>query len=87
VTLEVTADPTFPDNVGIWTIDGGSVRRSSRRPDVQLDVQALGSLFLGGFSFAQLARSELLEESARGGLVRADALFRIDRAPFCPEVF
>lgn len=87
VTLEVTADPTFPDNVGTWTVEGGSVRRSSRRPDVRLDVQALGSLLLGGFSFAQFARSELLEESARGGLARADALFRVERAPFCPEVF
>jgi predicted acetyltransferase len=87
VTLEIAVDPTFPDNVGTWTIDGGSVRRSSRRPDVRLDVQALGSLLLGGFSFAQFARSELLEEAARGGLARADALFRADRAPFCPEVF
>jgi predicted acetyltransferase len=87
VTLEVTHDPTFPDNVGTWTIAGGKVRRTTRRPDVHLDVQALGSVMLGGFSFAQLARGELLAEGARGGLARADALFRVDRAPFCPEVF
>ncbi len=87
VTLEVTADPTFPDNVGTWTIDGGTVRRTTRRPDVRLGVQALASAMLGGFSFAQLARGALLEEGSRGGLGRADALFRVDRAPFCPEVF
>ena len=45
------------------------------------------STMLGGFSFTQLARAELLEEGARGGLARADSLFRVDRAPFCPEVF
>ena len=27
------------------------------------------------------------EEGARGGLDRADALFRVGRAPWCPEIF
>jgi predicted acetyltransferase len=87
-TIEVTADPQFPDNVGTWTVEaGGRVRRTSRRPDVRLDVQALGSTFLGGFTFAQLARAGRVEEGARGGLARADALFRVERAPWCPEIF
>ena len=42
VTLEVTADPQFADNVGTWTVEGDRVRRTSRRPDVRLDVQGLG---------------------------------------------
>jgi predicted acetyltransferase len=87
VTLELTADPLFPDNVGTWTIDGGVVRRSRRRPDVRLDVQALGSAYLGGFTFAQLGRAGRVEEASRGGLARADALFRVDAAPYCPENF
>ena len=87
VTLEIASDPQFPDNVGTWTIDGGSVRRSSRRPDVRLDVQALGSAFLGGFSFARLAAAGRVEEVARGGLARADALFRVEAAPYCCEIF
>jgi predicted acetyltransferase len=88
VTIEVTADPQFPDNVGTWTLEaGGRVRRSSRRPDVRLDVQGLGSALLGGFTFAQLARGGRAEEGARGGLARADALFRVERAPWCPEIF
>ena len=58
MTLEIVSDPLFEDNVGTWTIADGRARRSSRRPDVRLDVQALGSVFLGGFSFAELgARS------------------------------
>jgi predicted acetyltransferase len=87
VTLEVVSDPLFEDNVGVWTIADGTARRSRRRPDVRLDVQALGSVFLGGFTFADLARAERVEESARRGLARADALFRTDAAPWCPEIF
>ena len=87
VTLEVVSDPLFPDNVGTWTIADGVAKRSSRRPDVRLDVQALGSVYLGGFSFAELARAERVQEAARGGLARADAMFRTDAAPWCPEIF
>ena len=87
VTLEVVSDPFFEANVSTWTIADGRARRSSRRPDVRLDVQALGSVFLGGFSFAELARGERVEEAARGGLARADDLFRTDTAPWCPEIF
>jgi len=87
VTLEVTSDPQFSDNVGIWTVEGDRVRRTSRRPDVRLDVQGLGMTMLGGFTFAQLARVGRAEEAARGGLARADALFRAERAPWCPEIF
>jgi len=87
VTIEVTADPHFPDNVGTWTVEGDRVRRTSRRPDVRLDVEGLGMTLLGGFTFAQLARAGRAEESARGGLARADRLFRVERAPWCPEIF
>jgi predicted acetyltransferase len=87
VTLEVTADAQFPDNVGTWTVEGDSVRRTSRRPDVRLDVQGLGMTMLGGFTFSQLARAGRAEEATRGGLARADELFRAERAPWCPEIF
>jgi predicted acetyltransferase len=87
VTLEVTADSHFPDNVGTWTVEGDRVRRTSRRPDVRLDVRGLGMTMLGGFTFARLARVGRAEEAARGGLARADALFRVERAPWCPEIF
>ncbi len=52
-----------------------------------MDVQGLGSTLLGGFTFAQLARAGRAEEGARGGLARADALLRVERAPWCPEIF
>lgn len=87
VTIEVTSDPHFADNVGMWTLDGGGVRRGRRRPDVRLPVAALGSAYLGGLSFTALARAGLAEEGVRGGLERADAAFRTALAPWCPESF
>jgi predicted acetyltransferase len=75
-------------NQGTWTLEGGVARRSRRRPDLRLDVTALGAVYLGGFSFGRLASAGLVEEVARGGLERADALFApIGRAPWCPEIF
>jgi predicted acetyltransferase len=87
VTFDVVSDPVFAGNVGTWTVADGVARRSRRRPDVRLGIQALGAAYLGGFSFAELARAEMVEEVARGGLARADALFRTGSAPWCPENF
>jgi predicted acetyltransferase len=86
-TIEVTDDPQFPDNVGTWTVEAGRVRRAARRPDVRTDVQGLGAMLLGGFTFSELARAGRVEEGTRGGLARTDALFRVERAPWCPEIF
>lgn len=87
VTVEVASDPHFPENVGRWTIEGEDVRRGRRRPDVRVAIDGLGSAFLGGISFAQLARAGQAEEGARGGIERADAAFRASAAPWCPEIF
>ncbi|MBM3677415.1 MAG: GNAT family N-acetyltransferase [Actinobacteria bacterium] len=86
-TIEVVSDPHFPDNVGLWHVEAGSVRRGRGRPDVRLPVASLGSAYLGGFSFAQLARAGRAEEASPRGLERADALFRVARAPICVETF
>lgn len=87
ITFDISSDPIFPDNTGTWTVDGGEARRSRRRADVRLDVQALASAYLGGFTFAELARAGRIEEVSRGGVARADALYRVDAKPWCPEIF
>lgn len=87
VTIEVVSDPELADNVGTWTVEGGAAKRSRRRADVRLDVQALGAAYLGGFTFGQLAWAGQAEEGTRGGLARADTLFRVERAPWTPEIF
>ena len=87
VTLDVHADPILPDNVGTWTVEAGAARRRAGAPDVRLDVQALAAAYLGGFTFADLARAGRVEEVARGGIARADAMYRVDAKPWCPEIF
>ncbi len=87
VRIEVTDDPHFPDNVGVWQVEPGSVRQVRTRPDLRLPVASLGSAYLGGFSFADLVRAGLAEETVRGGAARGDALFRSERAPVCAEIF
>ncbi len=87
VTVEVISDPHFPENVGTWTIENGKARPARRRPDVRLPVETLGGAYLGGHTFAQLAAAGAVEEATRGGLARADAVFRASAAPWCPEIF
>ncbi len=86
VVLEVR-DEFCPWNKGRYLVGDGGVERTSAAPDLKLDVSALGSVYLGGFTFAQLARAGRIEELRAGAASRADALFRWDRAPWCPEIF
>jgi predicted acetyltransferase len=50
-------------------------------------VADLASVYLGGFTLAQLAGAGRVEELSEGAVRAADALFRSDRAPWCPEIF
>jgi predicted acetyltransferase len=86
VTLEIE-DALIPENSGRWHVEGGTAKRTDGDPDLRLDVAALGSAYLGGITFGQLARAGRVEELAAGALGRADALFRAERAPWCPEIF
>jgi predicted acetyltransferase len=86
VVVDVT-DPFCPWNDGRWSIGPGGVARTDHARDLVCDVTALGSVYLGGFTWGQLAQAGRVEEVRRGGLRRADALFRTERAPWCPEIF
>ena len=81
-------DAFCPWNEGRWR---ARRRRAPSEPtrdaELALDAAALGSAYLGGFSFAQLARGGRVEELAAGAVARADALFRHGTAPWCPEIF
>ena len=80
-------DAFCPSNEGCYRVGNGTVERTSDAADISLDVSAMGSVYLGGFSFQELARARRVEEITEGALVRADALFPSDRAPWCPEIF
>ncbi len=80
-------DGFCPWNEGRWVLTGGRAERTDADPDLRLDVADLATPYLGGFTFAQLARALRVEELTAGAIARADALFRSDRAPWCPEIF
>jgi predicted acetyltransferase len=80
-------DAFCPWNQGSFRLAGGKAERTDAAPDLTLDVDALGSAYLGGFGFTRLADAGRAVEHTRGALLRADALFRSARAPWCPEIF
>jgi predicted acetyltransferase len=81
------ADEFCPWNAGTWELGPEGATRSTHAPELRVDASALGSAYLGGFTFGQLARAGRIEELADGALNRADTLFRTDRYPWCPEIF
>lgn len=85
VVVEV-ADEFCPWNEGRYRL-GTDAGRTDAATDLRLDVTALASVYLGGFTFSDLLRAGLVEEVADGAVARADALVRTVRAPWCPEIF
>ena len=86
VVLELT-DAFCPRNAGRWHISDKAVVRTQSAPDLRADVTTLASAYLGGFSWSQLAAAFRVEELRPGALAQADALFRTEVAPWCPELF
>jgi predicted acetyltransferase len=85
------SDPGAPDNHGTWfldtTGDNARVARSDDRPQVSLDINDLGALFLGGTTLTELLQAGRGTEHEPGAARRLDDLFRTERAPWCPEIF
>jgi predicted acetyltransferase len=86
LVLEVD-DAFCPWNRGRYRLAGGAAERTDAAPDLALDASALASAYLGAFGFDQLARAGRVIERRPGAIRRADALFRGERAPWCPEIF
>ena len=89
VTFELT-DAFLQQNAGAWRLEAsGDDRRVTRahEGELRLDVTDLASVYLGAFTFHQLAQAGRVEERADGALDRADALFRTAGLPWCPEIF
>jgi predicted acetyltransferase len=86
VVIDVT-DAFVPENAGRWCVTRGKTERTTAPADLACDVVELGCVYLGGFTFAQLARSLRVRELREGAIARADGMFRSDRMPWCPELF
>ncbi len=86
LVLEVR-DAFCPWNEGRWHLAGATVERTEASPDLALDVDTLGSAYLGGLGFAALAQGGRVEELTPGAIERADSSFRHGLHPWCPEIF
>lgn len=80
-------DEFCPWNQARWRVASGSAERTTAPSDLQLDVSALGSAYLGGFTFEELRWAGRVEELKPGAVARADELFHTERLPWCPELF
>jgi predicted acetyltransferase len=86
VVLDVR-DEFCPWNTSRWRVGNGSADRTTAPADLTLSVEALASVYLGGFTFEGLRWAGRLEELKPGAVGRADALFGTERLPWCPEIF
>lgn len=94
LTFDLT-DDFCPWNAGRWQLSvpgggaGATVRAAGAgaEPDLALDVSALGSIYLGGFSFAELSRAGRVTELRPGGIAAADALFVTATKPWSSTPF
>lgn len=84
-------DPFRPDNSGLYRleVEDGSAsceRADGVEADVEMGVDVLGHLYLGGGDAHGMAHSGRIRGSAEA-VVALHGLFRTDRAPWCEEVF
>jgi predicted acetyltransferase len=86
VVLEVR-DAFMPDAAGRYRIAAAGVERTDADAEIALDISALGSVYLGGFTFRELVESFRADELTERAVVRADALFATSVEPWCAEIF
>jgi predicted acetyltransferase len=86
VVIEVI-DEFCPRNAGCWQVSAAGVERTDETPGLRCDIGGLGSVYLGGFKWTQLARALRVQELIPGAIARADTLFQVTTAPWCPEIF
>ncbi|MGI8824825.1 MAG: GNAT family N-acetyltransferase [Chloroflexota bacterium] len=90
LTVEVR-DAFCPANTGTYALEvgpnGARCARTNLNADLVLGVAQLGSLYLGGVSFSELAHGTLVEERRSGALLQADRMFMSPIAPWCTTDF
>jgi predicted acetyltransferase len=85
VVVTVT-DAALPANDGTYEIvtrdREATCRRVEHEPDIVCSVHALGSTYLGGFTWSALARAGRIEVRRPAALDTIDTMFRSDVAPW-----
>lgn len=89
LVINVT-DPFLKWGSGRYLLEGGpegaTCTPTSRKPEIQMGIRDLGAVYMGATAFTSLARAGRVEGD-RKTLLKADAMFRWEPQPWCPEVF
>jgi predicted acetyltransferase len=96
IAFELT-DEFCPSNAGTvgwrWPVvvpcraPGSGLGRLTGDPDLTLDTSDLAAVYLGAFSFTDLARAGRVGECRPGAIAAADGLFATAVAPWCATMF
>jgi predicted acetyltransferase len=91
LTFEAS-DEFCPWNAGRWRLDvggdgRGTLTASDADADITLDTADLATVYLGTFTFSDLARAGRVGECRAGAVVEADGLFATVGAPCCSTMF
>ncbi|HVM31298.1 MAG TPA: GNAT family N-acetyltransferase [Candidatus Limnocylindrales bacterium] len=85
------SDEFMPDLAGRWRLSvraGKAAAEPTDDPaDIELETNDLAALYLGAFSFADLAQAGRTRELSAGAAVMADRLFASSIRPWCPQIF
>lgn len=72
----------------LQTRDGvGKCTPYDGRPDIEIGLADLATIYMGAHSAAQLLRANRITEVRPGALSEVDAALRTDRAPYCGTVY
>lgn len=87
LVFEITEDAMCPANTGTWRLAADSGTASCEpatgvAPDLTVDIQALGSLYLGGMSASVLASAGQIRQHRKGTVNLLSQLLRTDPPPF-----
>lgn len=80
-------DRLLPHNSARFAVGPDKVRRTQHAPDLSVDVAALGSVYLGGNTWRQLAQAGLVSTQSTEAINAADALFSTGTQPFAGTNF
>jgi predicted acetyltransferase len=90
-TVFEVADAFCPWNAGRWALrwDGetATCAKTALPAAIELTVNELGAVYLGGTTFAKLAHAGRVRELRSGAVTTAHRAFRADVEPWCPEIF
>jgi predicted acetyltransferase len=86
IIIEIS-DKIITENAGRWCLTQDKVIRTNNKPNLSLDIADLGSVYLGGFTFTELADAGMLQELSVGAAEQCDEIFSCRRKPWTPEFF